>query len=93
MIKSFNCRETEKIFHRVFSKKFQRDIQDRAFMKLNSIDAAVNLEDLRLPPSNRLETLKGNREGQHSIRINDWWRVCFEWRNGNAEQVEIVDYH
>ena len=93
MIKSFHCRETEKIFHREFSKKFQRDIQDRAFMKLNAIDAAVNLEDLRLPPSNRLETLKGNREGQHSIRINDRWRVCFEWRNGNAEQAEIVDYH
>ena len=93
MIKSFHCRETEKIFHRKFSKKFQRDIQDRAFMKLNAIDAAVNLEDLRLPPSNRLEALKGDREGQHSIRINDRWRVCFEWRNGNAEQVEIVDYH
>jgi proteic killer suppression protein len=93
MIKSFHCRETVKIFHRKFSKKFQRDIQDRAFMKLNAIDAAVNLEDLRLPPSNRLEALKGDREGQHSIRINDRWRVCFEWRNGNAEQVEIVDYH
>ena len=93
MIKSFHCRETEKIFHRKFSKKFQRDIQDRAFMKLNAIDAAVNLEDLRLPPSNRLEALKGDREGQHSIRINDRWRVCFEWRSGNAEQVEIVDYH
>lgn len=62
-------------------------------MRLNAIDAAVQIEDLRLPPSNRLETLKGNRRGQHSIRINDQWRICFVWRNGHAEQVEIVDYH
>lgn len=93
MIKSFRCRETEKIFHRELSRKFQRDLHERAFMKLNAIDAAVNLEDLRQPLSNRLEALKGNRKGQYSIRINDRWRVCFEWRNGNAEQVEIVDYH
>ena len=62
-------------------------------MKLNAIDAAVQLEDLRLPPSNRLEALRGARKGQHSIRINDRWRICFQWRRGNAEQVEIVDYH
>jgi toxin HigB-1 len=62
-------------------------------MKLNAINAAVYLEDLRQPPSNHLEALKGNRKGQYSIRINDRWRICFEWRNGNAEQVEIVDYH
>ena len=62
-------------------------------MKLNAIDAAVELEDLRLPPSNRLEALKGERKGQYSIRINNQWRICFEWRNSNAEQVEIVDYH
>lgn len=62
-------------------------------MKLNAIDAAVELEDLRLPPSNRLEALKGERKGQYGIRINNQWRICFEWRNGNAEQVEIVDYH
>lgn len=62
-------------------------------MKLNAIDAAVQLEDLHLPPSNRLEPLKGKRKGQYSIRINERWRICFEWRNGNAEQVEIVDYH
>ena len=62
-------------------------------MKLNAIDAAVSLEDLRLPPSNRLEALKGARKGQHSIRINDRWRICFVWREGHAEQVEIVDYH
>jgi len=62
-------------------------------MKLNAIDAAVGLEDLRLPPSNRLEALKGERKGQYSIRINSRWRICFVWRNENAEQVEIVDYH
>ena len=93
MIKSFRCRETEKIFHREFSRKFPRDIQEHAFMKLNAIDAAAEVEDLRLPPSNRLEALKGERKGQYSIRINNQWRICFEWRNSNAEQVEIVDYH
>ena len=93
MMKSFRCRETQKIFHREFSRKFPRDIQERAFMKLNAIDAAVQLEDLRLPASNQLEALKGDRKGQQSIRINDPWRICFEWRRGNAEQVEIVDYH
>ena len=62
-------------------------------MKLNAIDAAVRLEDLQLPPSNHLEALKGDRKGQHSIRINDQWRICFIWRSGHAEQVEIVDYH
>jgi proteic killer suppression protein len=62
-------------------------------MKLNAIDAAVKLLDLRLPRSNRLEALKGDRQGQHSIRINDQWRICFAWRDGNAEDVEIVDYH
>jgi len=93
MIRSFRCRETQKIFHREFSRKFPRDIQERTFMKLNAIDAAVRLEDLRLPPSNRLEALRGSRKGQYSIRVNDRWRICFEWRRGNAEQVEIVDYH
>ena len=93
MIKSFRCRETQRIFHREFSRKFPRDVQDRIFMKLNAIDAAVQLKDLRLPPSNRLEALRGNRKGQYSIRINERWRICFEWRRGNAEQVEIVDYH
>lgn len=62
-------------------------------MRLNAIDAAVRLEDLRLPPSNRLEALKGDRKGQHSIRINDQWRICFVWRSGHAEHVEIVEYH
>ena len=74
-------------------RRLPRNIQQRAFMKLNAIDAATTLDDLLLPPSNRLEALKGNRKGQHSIRINDQWRICFVWRRGDAEQAEIVDYH
>jgi len=93
VIKSFRSRETEQIFRRRFARRLPRDIQQRAFMKLNAIDAAVKFEDLRLPPSNRLEALKGKRKGQHSIRINDRWRICFAWRSGHAEEVEIVDYH
>lgn len=93
MIQSFRCRETEKIFHREFSRKFPGGIQERAFMKLNALDSVIDIKDLMLPPSNRLETLKGNRKGQWSIRINDQWRICFEWINGNAENVEIEDYH
>lgn len=93
MIKSFRCRETQRIFRRELSRRFPREIQQRAFMKLNAIDSTDRLEDLRLPPSNRLEALKGSRKGQWSIRINDQWRICFVWREGHAEQVEIVDYH
>lgn len=93
MIKSFRCAETERVFHRQFTRKFPREIQQRAFMKLNALDAAVKLMDLYLPPSNRLEALKRDRKGQHSIRINDQWRICFLWREGHAERIEIVDYH
>jgi proteic killer suppression protein len=93
VIKSFRCPDTERIFRREFVRKFPRSIQRRAFIKLNAIDAAVKLEDLRLPPSNRLEALKGDRKGQHSIRINEQWRICFVWREGHAERVEIADYH
>jgi proteic killer suppression protein len=93
MIRSFRDADTEKIFKRQFVRKIPHDIQQRAFMRLNALDAAVRLEDLRLPPSNQLEALKGDRKGQHSIRINDQWRICFVWRSGHAEQVEIVDYH
>lgn len=93
MIKSFRCRETQRIFRRELSRRFPREIQQRAFMKLNAIDSTDRLEDLRLPPSNRLEALKGSRKGQWSIRINDQRRICFVWREGHAEQVEIVDYH
>lgn len=93
MIKSFRDVNAERIFKREFVKGLPREIQRRAFMKLNAIDAAVRLEDLRLPASNRLEALKGDRKGEHSIRINDQWRICFLWRDGHAERVEIVDYH
>jgi toxin HigB-1 len=93
MIKSFRCGETQKIFHRDYSRKLPHNIQQRAFMKLNAIDAAISIEDLRLPPSNHLESLSGKRQGQWSIGINDQWRICFIWINGNAEKVEIVDYH
>ena len=93
MIRSFRDADTEKVFKRQLVRKFPHDIQQRAFLKLNAIDAAVSLEDLRLPPSNRLEALKGDRKGQHSIRVNAQWRICFVWHNGHTEQVEIVDYH
>ncbi|MBI3680783.1 MAG: type II toxin-antitoxin system RelE/ParE family toxin [Acidobacteria bacterium] len=93
MIRAVRDANTEKVFKRQFVRKFPPDIQQRAFMRLNALDAAIKLEDLRLPPSNRLEALKGEREGQHSIRVNDQWRICFVWRDGHAEQVEIVDYH
>jgi proteic killer suppression protein len=93
VIKSFRCAETERVFYRQFTRKFPREIQQRAFMKLNALDAAVKLNDLCMPPSNRLEALKRDRKGQHSIRINDQWRICFQWREGHAERVEIVDYH
>jgi toxin HigB-1 len=93
MIKSFRCREIEKLFRRERSLKFLPDIQRQAQRKLYLLDAAVSLEDLRVPPGNRLEALAGNRKGQHSIRINDQWRVCFRWRDNDAHDVEIVDYH
>jgi len=93
VIKSFRDANTERVFNREFVKRYPREIQQRAFMRLNAIDAAVRLEDLRLPPSNRLEALKGDRKGEHSVRINDQWRVCFLWRDGHAERAEIVDYH
>jgi proteic killer suppression protein len=93
VIKSFRDSNAERIFTRQFVRKFPREIQQRVFMKLNAIDAATALGDLRLPHSNRLESLKGDRKGQYSIRINDQWRICFLWQDGHAEQVEIVDYH
>jgi proteic killer suppression protein len=93
MIRSFRCKETEKLFHGRFSAKLPQAIQLVAAKKLNMLYAAQTLDDLRIPPANRLETLHGNRAGQHSIRINDQWRICFVWNQGQAEQVEIVDYH
>ena len=93
MIRSFRCSETEKIFRRYFSRKFPGDIQERAFMKLNAIDAAIEIQDLRFPPSNRLEALKGNRKGQWSLRINNQWRICFKWLDGHAEEVAREGCH
>lgn len=93
MIADFSCKETEKIFNGERSPQFPPDIQDTARRKLRMLYAAVNINDLRQPTGNRLERLSGNREGQHSIRINDQWRLCFTWNDGNASGVEIVDYH
>jgi len=92
MIKGFRCKETAKVFERRHSRKFKR-IQRIALRKLLILDAAGSLGDLRVPPSNHLEKLAGDRRGQHSIRINDQWRICFRWRDGHAYEVEIVDYH
>ena len=92
MIKGFRCKETEKVFQRRHSKKFGA-FRRVALRKLLVLDAAEVLDDLRIPPSNRLEKLRGDRKSQHSIRINDQWRICFRWRGGDAHDVEIVDYH
>ena len=93
MIKSFKCKETEKIFNRRFSKKLPSSIQQIAFRKLRMLNRAVIMADLKVPPNNRLEKLKGDRKGQYSIRINDQWRICFQWINGDTFDVEMVDYH
>ena len=93
MIKSFRDRDTERLFQRQPVKKLGPDVQRTALRKLRMLDAATILDDLRVPPGNRLERLKGDRDGQHSIRINKRWRVCFRWRSGDAYDVEIVDYH
>ncbi|MEY3898039.1 MAG: hypothetical protein RLZZ214_3560 [Verrucomicrobiota bacterium] len=93
MSKSFADKETEKIWNLQHSKRLPIDIQQRALNKLAMISQAVVLEDLKIPPANRLEALKGNRDGQFSIRINQQWRICFRWKDGNAYDVEITDYH
>ena len=93
MIKNFACKETEKIFNRRISLKLPRDIQKTARRKLEILEGAEALMDLRIPPNNHLEKLSKDRKGQYSIRINDQWRICFEWRGGDAYNVEIVDYH
>ena len=93
MIKTFKCKETEKIFCREYSKKLPRNIQKVAFRKLRMIDRSKTLIDLKVPPANRLEKLIGQRKGQYCIRINDQWRVCFKWIDNNALEVEITDYH
>ena len=93
MIRSFADKRTAAIFAGHAVRGLPASIQQRARMKLVTIDAAGRLDDLRSPPGNRLEALRGNRRGQHSIRINDQWRVCFVWRDGAAWEIEIVDYH
>lgn len=99
MIKNFKCKHTEKVWKRVFTKKFPPGIQGAgnsspiARRKLQMLNAASTLEDLKIPPNNRLEKLSGNRKGQFSIRINIQWRICFKFENGDATEVEIVDYH
>ena len=93
MIKSFKDEETAKLFRRQFSRKLPQDMQRSARRKLELLDGADTLQDLRIPPANHLEKLSGDREGQYSIRINDQWRICFEWRESDAYNVEIVDYH
>ncbi len=93
MIKHFHCKETSKIWRGVVSTKLPRDIQEVARRKLRMLNNALTLEDLKIPPNNRLEALKHDRKGQHSIRINDQWRICFNWNNGMVCNVEIVDYH
>jgi proteic killer suppression protein len=93
MIRSFTGRETERIWQGLRSRKFPDDIQDRALRKLRQLDASLILNDLRNPPGNQLEPLKGDRAGQWSIRINDQWRICFRWVDNEACDVEITDYH
>ena len=93
MIRSFRDSETERLFKRERIRKLPSDLQRVALRKLLVLDAATSLLDLRIPPANRLEKLAGDRQGQHSIRINDQWRIRFRWVGADAEDVEIVDYH
>ena len=93
MIRSFRCKETERIWQGQRSRKFPGEMQDRALRKLRQLDASTTLDDLRNPPGNRLEALRGDRKGQWSLRINDQWRICFAWQECDAHNVEIVDYH
>lgn len=93
MIISFKCKETEKIWHGQMSRRLPTDIQQVARRKLRILNNARQLTDLRIPPNNRLEQLKGNRNGEYSIRINAQWRICFKWVNNNADSVIIEDYH
>ncbi|HEY4216820.1 MAG TPA: type II toxin-antitoxin system RelE/ParE family toxin [Gemmatimonadaceae bacterium] len=93
MIHSFGDRDTERLFQREPVRRYPAELQRTMLRKLGVVDAAEQLEELRVPPGNRLEKLKGDRAGQHSIRVNDQWRICFRWSDGNAYDVEIVDYH
>ncbi len=93
MIRSFKSKETQLVFSRAGSRKLPGDIHQIALRKLKMLNRSKSLADLRVPPANRLERLKGSRAGQYSIRINDQWRICFRWGSGDAYDVEIVDYH
>lgn len=93
MIVSFGNKETEKIWNGIVSKKLPREIQEIARRKLRMINNSIDIVDLRIPPANRLEKLKGNLKEFYSIRINNQWRIIFKWKNGNAFDIEIVDYH
>jgi proteic killer suppression protein len=93
LIISFKCAETEKIWNRIGSRKLPGTVQQKALHKLQLVDAAIRVGQLRVPPGTRLEALKGDRKGQYSIRIHDQWRICFKWSDGNAHEVQIVDYH
>ncbi len=93
MIKSFKDKEAERLFNRERARKLPQNIQRAAFRKLRMLNNSRSIMDLRIPPANRLEALKGDRKGQYSIRINDQWRICFVWDEGDANYVEIVDYH
>ena len=93
MIKSLRDKDAQKVFERQLVRRWSAGLQRAALRKLLILDAAEELEDLRVPPGNRLEKLSGDRAGQFSIRINDQWRICFEWRDGDAYEVEVVDYH
>jgi toxin HigB-1 len=93
MIRSFKDKEAEKIFNRERSRKLPEDLQRTALRKLRMLNRAMNLDDLRVPPANRLEKMRGDRADQYSIRINNQWRVCFKWSGNDAFEVEIADYH
>jgi len=93
MIRPFKCKETEKMFQRIFLQKIPRDVQKIVFRKLRMLNRSISLDDLRVPPGNRLQKLRAKRKGQYSIRINERYRICFEWRDNDAHNVEIVDYY
>jgi proteic killer suppression protein len=93
VIKSFADRDTERLFGREPVRRYPAELRRAMLRKLVAVDAAEALDDLRVPPGNRLEKLRGDRAGQHSIRVNDQWRICFRWHEANAYDVEIVDYH
>lgn len=93
MIKSFKCKETEKIWYGIKSRELPSDIQERAIRKLRQLNASLCLQDLKIPPSNSLEQLSGNKKGVYSIRVNNQWRICFKWKNNDSHEIEIIDYH